>query len=92
MPHRCELRSVCRRPYTSTPTHPLWHPFTFPRLKNVNLAFLAWNAYPGGKNGAIGVAEFLVRAPTAITVTADVKTLHYSRAVRVTATSTIFGF
>jgi len=60
------------------------------RLKNVNLAFLAWNAYPGGKNGSTGVAEFLVRAPTAIT--ADIDALHYSRAVRVKATSTIFGF
>ena len=46
-------------------------------LANVNLAFLAWNAYPGSPHAAadglqLGVAEFLVRVPTKVVPPAPV--------------------
>ena len=63
-------------------------------LASVEMAFVAWNAYPGSATTDEGVAEFLVRVPTDIGSSESgerMRTLHYSKSVRFPARHAVFA-
>lgn len=78
-------------------------PVLFPNLNvepdelfsTLEMAFVAWNAYPGSATGDLGVSEFLVRTPTEIVEKSEsqgqVSVLHYSKSVRMQASHMVFA-
>ena len=59
-------------------------------IDRVELAFIAWNTYPGSATGdGPGWAEFVVRAPT--DVGGGLSVQHYSRSFRASVRNTMYS-